>query len=1463
MDLGKRTGDRSGYDAAAKALQKTYGSGGFAWVKQQQQAEKERKDREEDQIKQAEEAARYKQSTEDAKGIFQKAGDAGVGVLKGIGDSIHKGYNALSTGFDREEAARRNEELDQQIAQDMENGPEWEKNLRGVGGFVADIPRNIVQNTIEAGRDIWEMGVAGLTSVASDLQTNHGKAGKQLRDLMDQANDNPALWGDEAFLAKMREANNNRVGELNEAKIVNNLVDIQDKDALKTAAGAAEAAVDIATFGTSAGLRKAGEAGVKGVGLGATKLGKGLTKELATGTMKKGGETVAKNAFGRALDAGVGNLVEGSVSGALGAVQQSGEDVTTEELFKGAGTGALAGFAFPFLTESWGNAKVKRMEKKTDKVMNKIADLDDEAAFNTIKKDLKLDNYDAEVLLQLAREDAFNKEAADVAGDAVSDATAKSDISAKSADDISEEEAAKILQEAKDKTRATELATESNDISRQEYNLLNGDDEFLAQNGYLDRESAGKLAYDDVLRENPEVASQVQELSLQVADADQAIEAINNQKMQSAYSVEKDNLDQRFQQIFESTDPQTERGVQQLQMLERDYDRVLGELQTRYAEEFPMVEELDRALEGATRQKFELGNQLREVQESMQGRIDELSQNYNLPDYNRIDARVEELRARRASIVEEQKAIEKRQTTTPATVADADTRIKQAELGDAPELQNTDGSINNQKTGEYLHRVREQKASLEATQSKKKLLKGETVQEAELDNIIIQEAKQSSFKNGQSVTQLIETPTNVLERAGLDELSFRVKEGSRQLGHAIHQDARFFVDNGFDKMSKNAKRNVALFLDGQLDASKLSKAQMDKANLLKGWLKEKADLMDLPDDLRISQYLPHIFQRGKDGKFIISAEMPNSLKKHFNDDTWAGNIDNARITGAEGYTMDLGEIFQAYSSQVNRRVYLEPVLKDISATRGNVTDNKLANYLLNLGNTIKGERAAVDVSLDNLTNGAFTKGLDIFRQANYMANLGGNPRSVISNLTQGVNTVAEVGYINGTVGYKNAVSFMRDIASGDKSRLDIYHKYGILDGRTVGEGANAQIVKKLSNKVSGITMAPFNAAETLNRMAAFEGGVNKFMNKYSQKYWDNPDLIDTAKISNKMKSGLKKMIRQSDNYEDAMFKYGADVSSRTQFSFGAASTQPIMRSKTGKTLLQYQGSTIKTMEYTAQILGGSAGDIKKLIASGDFTFRDAENLAKLGRYVGSAGMMTAVMGGVIGQDFSQYFPNPVEIFTNGSPLTQLLLGNEYGKTGINALVGDQEVTDKDGNVLEGFDRYMQISKDIASGNLLPSVVPLYNQIKRMGDAAKSADRGFSLTASDRIKFPVDQNEEMQAALFGLSSTPNGREYYNNDMRSLSKRDSEKILSAPKELQREYYDFYRAAESLTGRQEHAKKVSAAKNEGNLNKARRYAEEYNQQVREKLAPYYAKYPVMARQLEDEMNKRMYINFKYLEE
>jgi hypothetical protein len=1249
---------------------------------------------------------------------------------------------------------------------------------------------------------------------------------------LDQAARDKAAKLAESITAEMNQENMQRQAELGSK--------IEQTDTKKQVGATLELATTIAGLGAGSALKSAGKAAIR---KGAKTAARELTeKELKQQVLNKAFEAGSKSTL---KEAGKAAAFEGTMGAGntVGATLVDDPNASAEDLIKNGAIGAAAGGVLGGI----GGALVNRSAVKGAKKVF-ATDAEEKAALRAAD-DIKL--------------------------------KAQADAEAKLA-----EPGQKLLEEPGRAFHKQEL----DDITTRLDRINNGDQAYLEENGLI------KTANDDgrlrkTMMENPERAKAHEEAGLKAVEAEDQVKYYNEIKASSPYHRQLDRLEEaKTQELAQiraiADDGQVpESTVAQLTAeVEKSYAPKYDALAMKYPQDAAEAPAMEQALMQATNDKLDAHLELQRLADEDMKTIKEAGGMLKSPDTEKLTAHKQQLEARHAEIEKSIAEAEARKNTPITSTKDVDARIDALQNGDKLEFRKADGSLDTRAVKKEFTRLHEEKAAYKAVDAEKKIDNPE-VKDTDLTpedkDIFIEEAQATlGMKKHQSATQLFQTPRRFLRKMGLNALADKTEEGfsgyRRGLATSQRQLQDLADETGLASLkNKASKERVSDALNGKENVP-LTASERKAVEKLQSFFSDYADRLGLPKEGRIADYFPHMYQDGYNSSVMSKLkaqlndpklkqwqkdkvqtridqmnekkntpiELQEIINKKFSAKTKAGNIDNARLSDDDAFIKDPIKVALAYAKQAERRLHLQPVFEEMKKTLDNGDlDEKTADYITNYGKYLKGDQAQVDKWIDSVSMGVGTKAMGATRNAAYRANLQMNLGTALRNLTQATNTMAEIGPVATTNGALKTVKMLKDMAKGDMRMMNELNDMGVLDDVFHNDG-DIKVVGKFMKKFDSVGWAMFQATEKLNRGSAYFGAKAQYMKKYPR--------------------ATEEMAKQ----------HAADVVGKTQFHFNELDTPPLLRSTTAKTALQYQSFNIKQGEYLVDMFGGSAKELKAALKSGKVSPKDLENTIKAMRWVGANIAVTAALGHVMGVKFEEMIPNPLDQRNYGSPAVQLLFGDGKGGQGLfQVATGATDSMNKpmDENGEEITDPIKLRMNNAASflQKTLPAVaIPWGTQYKKTTEGIQTVDKGYSETDSGNIRFSVDNNSGnmAQAALFGQYATPEAKAHYETGAfmgfggdapkKNLSGDASDKVKSAPLEARDEYMAFYESAAQITGRTKANTEVSNLFAEGQPEKARRKAAEFNAKVDEKMAKYYQQYDDMDDDLVEELNSKLYI-------
>jgi len=330
----------------------------------------------------------------------------------------------------------------------------------------------------------------------------------------------------------------------------------------------------------------------------------------------------------------------------------------------------------------------------------------------------------------------------------------------------------------------------------------------------------------------------------------------------------------------------------------------------------------------------------------------------------------------------------------------------------------------------------------------------------------------------------------------------------------------------YDLMS----RKISNYLPHIFDRDELIKGFGLEKDLLERSLKLATDPKELTKIKKRLVSLDKSISDFRGGKLVMYQQLPQNLRFKFFDTR----------KGAQGYSFDAVKAYEAYLNGMTKKLFQEPALKKVGIlyeqldpvmreyTKQHVTD------WVGMGRKRSMELA------------------DAITTYQWMAKLGMNPRSAITNAAQKINTIAEVGEGNALRGY---------FKGWTKEGTELFEKTGL--GQEVPTVLlEGQVPKKLQ-KAKEIMGYLFTKVEMGNRKHAFLAGVEQ-----------GKEL------------GLK---------GQELIQHGIDVVHKTQFRYGSVGMPAPLRTATGKIMFQFMSYTIKQIEFLAKLLKNNPKGLAKWV----------------------------------------------------------------------------------------------------------------------------------------------------------------------------------------------------------------------------------------------------------------------------
>jgi hypothetical protein len=557
------------------------------------------------------------------------------------------------------------------------------------------------------------------------------------------------------------------------------------------------------------------------------------------------------------------------------------------------------------------------------------------------------------------------------------------------------------------------------------------------------------------------------------------------------------------------------------------------------------------------------------------------------------------------------------------------------------------------------------------------------------------------------IDRIFRTPRRVFAKMGLIEPFIKVKKAIERYQMEMPQNLARVQGwkKRMDAISPDTNQRVFKALDGQ--KVELTEQEAVLRDEIKAEFEYWADRLKIPKDMRITNYITHLFKTGVKGEipeeiaFLINDKIPKSVYNQF----------LLERMGAQGYKEDAIGALDAYIRKATRKVHMDPALKAMEkvTAHGQITDQSQLRYITNFMHRLNMRPSDLDIAVDNFikstigyrlgTNPTARISLTLRRMLS-RSKIGGSIVSFAKNLTQGVNTFTELGPTYTAIGYK-------DFATRGTKELN---DNGVLLNPIIDESTENGMKKRAIEKVDKLLFLNMTASEAVNRGAAYFGGKAKFLaGKITPKEYK-------LAFGKDMKEGYK------PNLRDAV-AYGKYAAEKTQFVFGDADTPIGMSSNTAKLAFQFQTFAVKQVEFGVEMIN------------------DRE-WAKLLRYMFSTMMLFGLVGKAFGMSWEDGFN-----FKLGAPPAWKFVKDLW-----DAAWGNP---DSYGKIPSAEKRLSNAGK-----SLFTNVIPGGAQIKRSYEGYQAVKAGYSESAAGNYQYQIQKTPEnyIRGTLFGKQNLEEAKKY---------------------------------------------------------------------------------------------------------
>jgi len=559
------------------------------------------------------------------------------------------------------------------------------------------------------------------------------------------------------------------------------------------------------------------------------------------------------------------------------------------------------------------------------------------------------------------------------------------------------------------------------------------------------------------------------------------------------------------------------------------------------------------------------------------------------------------------------------------------------------------------------------------------------------------------LKQQVGILDYFRTPWRVFEKMGIRPAYQKLLAGYEAYMKELPQNIDK-ITAWSKQVPKESNQRIFEYLDGETIELNANEAQVAKE--IKAWMAQWADRLGMDPDARITDYITHIFPKGKGGEipeeiaYMIRGKIPGSTYNPF----------LLERLGAGGYIKDTWRALDAYAKRATRKVNMDPGLAEVKAASDKLTHDTQIDYINNYVSKINLRPNRLDKMLDTsikqLVGYRFgaRPTAEITRSLRMMiarAKIGFSVVSFAKNITQGINTLADLGNKYTVIGYMDLVKY------GGKE----LEENGVLIAPFI-EDRKYSAIKGAVEKVDSVLFANMNASEFVNRGAAYYGGKAKLIaGKVKPKEY-------------KMAFGKEMPKDYKPTINDAV-NYGKFVAAKTQFKFGALDTPVAMNSNLMKLIFQFQTFSLKQTEFIVQMA------------------KDKE-YAKLIRYTTASMMLFQLIGSAFGMSWK----DAIKPWRFGIPPALQFFLDLFNK----GIVGK----DKYGNILDTEEKVKA-----TADTLLTNVVPGGVQAKRTFEGLGVVNEGAARSKSGKFKHKIEQTPSnyIRGGLFGKYNLPESKEYY--------------------------------------------------------------------------------------------------------
>ena len=453
--------------------------------------------------------------------------------------------------------------------------------------------------------------------------------------------------------------------------------------------------------------------------------------------------------------------------------------------------------------------------------------------------------------------------------------------------------------------------------------------------------------------------------------------------------------------------------------------------------------------------------------------------------------------------------------------------------------------INTQQAPEALPVSPEKQTVLEATEKARQAMQGSGIPSRADPLLSMIDRPGMDVKTKVNILDYLRTPEHVLKKIGLEREGVLLKKKYDDYLRDLPIEINKITDWYKRVPDKDSSARIFKYLDGQEAA--LEGEELKVANEIRGYLKTWAEKLKLPESNQITHYITHLFDPD-----IVKKEFDPDIAKLIADRVPGSVYDPflQKRLGALGYKEDVWQALDAYTKRAVRKHNMDVALEPLQKA-ANKLDVDSYKYVEALASRVNLRPTAIDNLFDNLIKSTpigyrlGQRPLAVIstkiRRAVYRGTLGLNVGSALRNLTQGVNTYAELGEHLTLVGYRD---FLKSIKEKSTELTDV----GVLRDDFIQDRV-LNATKEFWQKTDKGLFALFESAEKINRGAAYFGAKAKAL-----------------------KAGKNEL---------EAIEYAKKIVEKTQFRFGSVDTPVALQSDLAKIFTQFQSFNVKQTEFLA------------------------------------------------------------------------------------------------------------------------------------------------------------------------------------------------------------------------------------------------------------------------------------------